>query len=245
MPDYVPIGNSVIIPAGSNYVNLYVIPVDDQVEEFTETVNVELYSAPGAHLGSSSFATVCITDNDGTIQFTLASYQVNEYESNAVINVQRTGDSNLTVTVDYLIKNGTATNGLDYFTTNGKLTFPPGVVNQRFTIAITNDLLVEPAETVSLVLTNPTGGVPLGGQNVATLNILDDDIAFEFAAPVFRANENGTNAYVTVNRLGVFTNAVFVSFSTTNGTATNSLDYIGTSLLLNFAAGQAISLCRS
>lgn len=236
--DYVPLGNSVIIPAGSNYVNLYVIPVDDQVEEFTETVNVELYSAPGAHLGSSSFATVCITDNDGTIQFTLASYQVNEYESNAVINVQRTGDSNLTVTVDYLIKNGTATNGLDYFTTNGTLTFPPGVVNQRFTIAITNDLLVEATETVSLVLTNPTGGVPLGGQNVATLNILDDDIAFEFAAPVFRANENGTNAYVTVNRLGVFTNAVFVSFSTTNGTATNSLDYIGTNLLLNFAAGQ-------
>ena len=236
--DYVPLGNSVIIPAGSNYVNLYVIPVDDQVEEFTETVNVELYSAPGAHLGSSSFATVCITDNDGTIQFTLASYQVNEYESNAVINVQRTGDSNLTVTVDYLIKNGTATNGLDYFTTNGTLTFPPGVVNQRFTIAITNDLLVEATETVSLVLTNPTGGVPLGGQNVATLNILDDDIAFEFAAPVFRANENGTNAYVTVSRLGVFTNAVFVSFSTTNGTATNSLDYIGTNLLLNFAAGQ-------
>lgn len=236
--DYVPIGNSIVIPPGTNSVNIDIIPVDDQVEESTETINVRLISAPGAQIGNPSTATVCITDNDGTIQFSSATYDVYEYETTATISVVRTGDTNQSVSVNYLVLNGTATNGLDFFGTNGVLNFPPGVVLQSFTIGISNDMLVEFTETVSLVLTNPTGGVPLGGQKTATLNIHDDDVAFSFDSLVYRANENGTNAYITVNRLGVSTNAVFVTYSTSNGTASNGLDYTGITNLLFFAVGQ-------
>src|SRR5262249_27749581 len=156
----------------------------------------------------------------------------------ASITVRRTGDAATAVTVDYVTSDGTARAGLDYVFTNGTLSFGPGETLKAIYVAIINDDLVEPAETINLTLRNPTGGAPLGGQSTAVLTILDNDTGFEFASAIFRANENGTNAIISVNRTGIATNVVTVDYATSDGTANAGVDYTNRTGTLTFAAGE-------
>jgi len=54
-----------------------------------------------------------------TIQFTATSYTTNETAGAATLTVQRTGDTNTEVGVDYVTADGTATNGLKYTAVSG------------------------------------------------------------------------------------------------------------------------------
>ncbi|MCF7675959.1 MAG: hypothetical protein K9M97_11485, partial [Akkermansiaceae bacterium] len=63
--DFVPLGHSVLIPAGQSFVDLVVTPVDDTTPEAAETVTLTLTSAPGATIGTSESATIVLdADND-------------------------------------------------------------------------------------------------------------------------------------------------------------------------------------
>src|SRR6185369_3491875 len=200
--DFAPLGNSIVIPAGLSSVTLPVYPVDDPAQEFLETVTLSLYSAPGARLGASDNATITIHDNDGTIEFAKASYSVLENAGQATILVSYSGKTNRLVTVDYAATAGTATAGVDFALTNGTLTFLPGETSKTVSVPILDDQVVEPPETVNLVLRNPSGGAPLGGQNTSVLRIVDDDTELEFSDPVFGAYEDGAAALITVRRIG-------------------------------------------
>ena len=79
-----------------------------------------------------------------------------------------------TVTVGYTTADGTATAGTDYTATAGTLTFTPGVTSQQLTVAVTGDTTVEPTETLSVTLTNPTGATLATG--TATGTITNDDL---------------------------------------------------------------------
>jgi GH18 family chitinase len=106
--------------------------------------------------------------------------------SNASISEGNSGTSQLrftvalskaspdTVTVGYNTANGTATAGTDYTATAGTLTFTPGVTSQQLSVAVTGDTTVEPTETLSVTLTNPTGATLATG--TATGTITNDDI---------------------------------------------------------------------
>ena len=71
-----------------------------------------------------------------TIQFGLASYSVAEWAGTVSLTVQRLGDTNTEVSVDYATADGTATNGLKYTATNGTLTFAAGETNKTVVVPI-------------------------------------------------------------------------------------------------------------
>ena len=236
--DYFALGTNgtVTIPAGTNAVLLTLTPIDDPTEETDESVIVRLLERSGYQLGSSQ-AQITIVSDDGTIQFLSESYRVSEDGGNAVITVTRTGGTNLATSVEYVFTGGTAINGVDYFGTNGSLSFPPGVTERFITVPLVDDALVEADESVTLVLSNATGGVPLGGQNTATLFIVNDDTAFEFASSTFRGNENGIFGAVDIRRAGVLTNTDTVTFTATNGTA-GAADFFGFTSPVTFLPGE-------
>jgi uncharacterized repeat protein (TIGR01451 family) len=62
--DYHPIGDSVIIPAGSDSAAVRVTPVDDEEAEPNETVVLSLAEGAGYQIGSPATATVSIADDD-------------------------------------------------------------------------------------------------------------------------------------------------------------------------------------
>jgi Calx-beta domain-containing protein/WD40 repeat protein len=118
---------------------------------------------------------VFVVFQPGQVQFSAATYSVNESGGTATITVTRTGGTGGVVTVDFATSDGTATATQDYTPASGTLTFNPGVTSQTFTVPILNDTLDESDETVNLTLSNPTGGATLGTPGQAVLTIIDDD----------------------------------------------------------------------
>ena len=62
------------------------------------------------------------------------------------------------VTVDYATADGTATAGADYTASSGKLTFTPGQTARTVSVAVLDDVHDDDGETLTLALSNPTGG---------------------------------------------------------------------------------------
>ena len=79
--------------------------------------------------------------------------------------------------------NGTAYQQCDYGLTFGTLTFAPGESSRTFRVIITDDANVEPQETFSVFLENPTGA-SLGTQSTATVTINDNNDTQGAANPI-------------------------------------------------------------
>ena len=95
------------------------------------------------------------------IQFTSATYQVDETAGSVTISVQRIGDTTGSATVQFAASDGSATAGTDYGTQgvttppSGTLGFAPGQIVTTFTIPILNSgSSCEGDETVNLSLSN-------------------------------------------------------------------------------------------
>ena len=79
------------------------------------------------------------------------------------------------VTVDWSTAAGTATNGADYFDTNGTVTFAPLDTSETVVITVNEDATFEHDETMALNLSNASGA-PIGdAQGIGT--IANDDAA--------------------------------------------------------------------
>ena len=59
---------------------------------------------------------------------------------------------------------------------SGTLTFADGVTSQGFSIHILDDAMYEGNESLSLTLSNPTGGTGLGAPFTAALKIAENDV---------------------------------------------------------------------
>jgi len=114
----------------------------------------------------------------GQVGFTAAPYSDNETNADheVVITVARTGGSNGAVSVDYAVADGTANSPTDYEVTQvngvpsnaatGTLSWADGeTTSKTLTITVKGDFDYEANETVNLTLSNPQGGVTLGGTN--------------------------------------------------------------------------------
>ena len=228
----------------------FTVPITNDVEvEGNETVDLALSNPTGgATLGSPTAAVLTITDNDfyGTIQFSSATYSVNESGGTATITATRAGGTAGAVGVSYAtIAGGTASAPQDYIPTAGTLAWADGdAADKTFTVTIVDNLLPEPDETVNLELSLPTGGATLGTPVAAVLTILDDDSAspgtLQFSSATYVVTEDGGTATITVTRNGGTSGLVTVDYATVpGGTATPGSDFTPASGTLGWLDGDA------
>ena len=115
----------------------------------------------------------------GVLQLSSASYNVLENAGFATITVTRTGGSAGNVSIGVGTPGGggqTATVNADYDPQSIFLIWLAGdTASKTIAIPIVNDALVEPSETVRVIVIGPSGGATLGALSEATLTILDDD----------------------------------------------------------------------
>jgi hypothetical protein len=145
-----------------------------------------------------------------TIQFSAATYSVNEADGHAHITVTRTGDIFAAATVDYrtmdtdtftvgcfdTVNNlGAAFGRCDFATVVGTLTWVAGDGSPKsFDVPIINDSYHEGNETFTVVLSNPSGG-SLGSPPTATVTIVDDD-AVDGPNPILQTDSAGVAFFV-------------------------------------------------
>lgn len=108
------------------------------------------------------------------IQFSAASYSVNEGAGSVTITVTRSGNTSGTASVQYATSDVSAVRPGDYNAASGTLTFAQGESSKSFTVITNDDLIKESSETFNITLSNVSNAT-LGNQFIVTVNILDND----------------------------------------------------------------------
>jgi len=109
------------------------------------------------------------------VSFSSSNFSVNESNGLATITVNRSGNTLPPVTVDYATMDGSAQQTGDYTIALGTLSFGTNETSKTFQVLITDDGYVEGNETLTLTLSNPTGGVSIGNPGSAVLTISSND----------------------------------------------------------------------
>ncbi len=232
--DYKPVSGTLTFTKGVTTRSFVVPMIKDTLVEGNETVGLTLSNPVGAVLGGRSAAQLTIVDDDATptLQFSAATYKVNESMPKATLTVKRTGNAARAVTVEYAVTGGTATNGgVDYdLPATGTLTFGARVATQTILVPLANDFLDEGTETVLLALQNPqdvldpgASPVNLGATSATELDITDNEPTVQFSTATYKASEAAKSMIVTVRRAGDLTGTAIVSYDVTGGTATRDM----------------------
>jgi hypothetical protein len=124
----------------------------------------------------------------GQVEFSSATYIVDEDAGTATITVNRINGSDGAITVDYVTTNGTATAPGDFTAGSGTLTFADEETSKTFIVPIIADDVSDTDETVSLTLSNAGGGAVLGAQITATLTIQNKPVFTSFPVATGAAN---------------------------------------------------------
>ena len=199
-----------------------------------------------ASVGSNSPARLTIIDNDGTpaVDFSSATYEVDEGAGTATITATLNASSYQTVTVAYVTTlSGTATVGSDYTSVTGTLEFAPGEVVQTFTVPIVDDSeMYEGSETVVLELSNASEADLGTDNNPATLTILDNDVVrVDFSSAEYTVVEGAGTVPITVALNAASAQTVTVEYMTSDGTAEAGSDYTSiTTGTFTFAPGSEL-----
>jgi hypothetical protein len=111
----------------------------------------------------------------GNFQVDARGVRVSEDGGSAVVTVTRQGGTGGSVTVDYATSDLTATAGLDYTAAVGTLTFADGESTKDILIPLLSDNDDERAESLSVTLSNPTGGAGLNPSSSNVVTLVDTD----------------------------------------------------------------------
>jgi len=252
--DYLPLSGTVTIVAGSTAADIVVTALDDEIVEGTETVIVTLDTIiaglPAISLGAQQrTAIVEILDDD---EATVAIIRVNDgAEADPPVHgrfrVTQTKPGSADTVVSYTV-GGTATPGLvnDYLPLSGTVTIAAGQTSADIVVAVLNDTLIEPAETVIVALDRITSGVSGitidQGNSEATLAIADDLTFVSITAGGENASEPGPgDVYFMVSLRGgkvAPPGGIDVSY-TVGGDAAPGSDYVALSGMVTIPGGES------
>ncbi len=203
-----------------------VTPNDDAVVEGPHTCSAASISAAnGGYTGVTATPPVInITDNDSATVSIANITNAAEPTTNGVVRVTQTAVS-ATNTVINLTIGGIATSGTDYTALPATVTILAGATTADISIAVIDDVALDPAETVTLTLASIASGLAtLGAPVLATNTITDNEVA------AITVNLTDSAATETAGNTGAFT-LVLTAQPSANVTVT-----IGTSTQCTFAA---------
>ena len=234
----------------------FTVPIlDDTISEDFETALVSLSTTGNLDvLGSGSFATLRIVDDDPVPSLSINDVTVNEASSgttNANFTVSLSKASGQTVSVFYSTAAGTATANDDYQTKSATVTFNPGETSKTVTILVIGDVLTEPNETFFVNLSSPNHATIADNQGQGTIIDVSVQVYVRFTADTFETTEGAGSTTIAVERGGDTSAAVTVDYFTapdsltpvpcaafTNGKASPRCDFTPAVGTLRFAAGE-------
>jgi len=198
----------------------------------------------------------------GALRLSSANIQISDTAPKLSVSIQRVDGSQGAAAVDYILTGGTAVSGTDYAPSSGTVNFKDGETSKIVTFTLYRNTSASGNRTVEVRLSNPTNGAVLGDPATAVVTLIKGIVGnqstsnsgtaggsssngvisstasqFTFSASNYTVMENVGSVTITVLRSGNTSNAVGVSYATSNGTAGAS-DYTGASGTMNFASGE-------
>ena len=239
---------NLVFPDGVTEQTIVIPLLDDQDYEGDEVFNVSL-SGDGSTLGSIASTQVVIQDNEsapsaGVLQFSGASYAVDEGGASVLLTVLRINGSYGDISVDYTTVDNTATAGFDYQNVMGRLSFADGETVQTISVPILDDRIYEGDERFDVSLSNVQGGAALGSIATATVNITDNETvpdsgSFQFSGDIYKVNEGDGAVQISIMRTGGAAGEAFIDYSTLDGAAISYEDFQPIAGTLVFSDGQS------
>jgi Calx-beta domain len=259
--------STVEFAAGATFARVQITALADNEVERVEYADLTLSSPSGAAIGGQSSLLLLIHDSspgtDPYVSFaSTGTWRVGDtiYASPVAIASEGTA-ATLTVvrspateagTVDLSVIGGTATAGVDFSDPTATLVFPAGTASIDFDLATLDDLSREGAETVELLLSNPTPQGTALRSALATVLINDNEPnqAGQFSlraasgeSGTVRVAENAGNAQFRVDRTAGTAGQVTVDYAaivtSTEGGAVAGQDFVASTSTLVLPAGTA------
>lgn len=248
--DYTFTSQTVTFPANSTTAQSFTFPIiDDATQEIDETIVLALRNATNsATIEADSILTITIPANDITnpvVNF-VAPYSVTSAEgTQQLFSLAITSSNSNSTSVKVFVKSTSTASDADYTGVSASglsITFPGGTSNnQTEGINIVDDILAESAETIVLVLRDPTNSATIGSDSIITITIPQNDqpLVAHFVGTSSNINENAGNATVSVMTMGAFTNGS-TSFDVVvkGGSASAGNDYTFTTNTITIPGGK-------
>lgn len=224
---------------------------DDLVYEGDELFYLQLSNATGgAVLGSLIQQSITIVDDEPApvvvpADLALVNTAISQAEAQGVfyVEVQRSGNTSNSVSVDYALNDLSALAGSDYIGAGGTIHFAAGVTSVMIELTLLDDLLVEGDEQFGITLQNANNGANILQAN-GLISIIDDDvdlaqfgeISFSFLS--YFAAEGNVDLQLEVIRQNGSVGQVDVDYATVASSATGGEDYVESTGTLSFADGE-------
>jgi hypothetical protein len=175
--DYVSLPGTVTIPAGQASVDILVTPLQDELQEFPETITLTLTPTAGYAVGTPGVGVVVLRSDDEITQV-VSVLALDPTASEARLTrgrflITRIGSAAAALTVSYRV-DGTATPGSDYVALPGTVTIPAGAFTALVPVIPLQDTVPEAAETVTLTLT-PDPAYAVGVPAHAAVILVSDE----------------------------------------------------------------------
>jgi hypothetical protein len=229
--DYQTLSGTAQIPAGAASVDLAVTPIDDTIQEGSETVTLTLTANPAYKIdGANGSATVTIADDDFTpvVKIVVPDGLAAETGGDTgTFRIERAGSTALALTVNFTVK-GSAIADLDYTNLGTSIEIPAGASSVDLTVWPIDDGLPGGIKSVSVLL-GASASYVIGFPENATLQITDQPIppVLSVVATTPQCSEGSANPGVfTITRTGPTASALEVLYSLgEEPVAINGLDY--------------------
>ncbi len=241
--DYVATTGALVFAPGETVKTIAVPLINDLTAEDTEAFGLLFSGTVGATTRDLSASAFIAANDAQTVQTPVISVDdvvMGEGDGYADFTVRLSAPSATPVGVSYTTSSGSATSN-DVVSVSGILQFAAGETVKTVRVAITNDTLIEPTESFSVELFNPTGGII--GRDIGTGAIFDND--GPAGTPILQIRDvvvdeaaGETRFVVTLDR--VSNTAISLDYQTRNGTATAGADYTAMAGALTFAPGETV-----
>ncbi|MCX6857322.1 MAG: PKD domain-containing protein, partial [Verrucomicrobia bacterium] len=240
--DYTSLSGTLSI-ARNTTATLSIAPIQDSLNEGTETITLTLTPDPAYTLSVDSSVTLMLRD-DELPQINISGPNNIWTESPGAsigFYISRTGSTTNALTVNCTLA-GTATAGLDFTWASSSVTIPAGATGAYLSGYLLSDTLAEGTETLILNLAPGTGYSE--GIASATGYIYDQDSAATsslvgFSAATSSISEGAGTVLIPVALDAPAATAVTVAYNVNGGTATGAgIDFALSSSVLTFAPGE-------